>query len=213
MLTHWKESYDQPRQHIAKKRHCFANKGPSNQGYSFSSGHVSIWKLDYKESWGLKNWCFWTVVFQKTLESPLDCKEIQPVCPIGDQSCVFIRRPDVEAETPILCPPCVKTWPFGKTLMLGKIEGRKRRERQRMRWLDGITKSIDMGLGWSWWWTGIPGMLQFMCHKDSDMTEWLSWTEYPNSLVVLKNWWNWRTYTFFSLSLNFAIRSWWSQPL
>ena len=104
MLTHWKESYDQPRQHIAKKRHCFANKGPSSQGYGFSSGHVWMWELDYKESWAQKNWCFWTVMLEKTLESPLDCKEIQPVCPIGDQSFVFIRT-DVESETPILWPP------------------------------------------------------------------------------------------------------------
>ena len=74
-----KKSYDQPRQHIKKQKHYFANKGPSSQGYGFSSGHVWMWKLDYKESWGLKNWCFWTVVLEKTLESPLDCKEIQPV--------------------------------------------------------------------------------------------------------------------------------------
>ena len=79
MLTPWKESYDQPRQHIKKQRHYFANKGLSSQGYGFSSGHVWMWELDHKESWALKNWCFWTVVLEKTLESPLDCKEIQPV--------------------------------------------------------------------------------------------------------------------------------------
>ena len=106
-----------------------------------------MWELDYKESWVPKNWCFWTVVLEKTLESPLDCKEIQPVHPKGDQSWVFIGRTDVEAETPILWPPHVKIWLIWiKTLILGKIEGRRRRGRQRMRWLDGITDSMDMRL-------------------------------------------------------------------
>ena len=98
--TPWKESHDQPRQHIKKQRHYFANKGPSSQSYGFSSSHVWMCKLDYKESWAPKNWCFWTVVL-KTLESPLDCKEIQPVHPKGNQSWVFTGRTDVEAETPI----------------------------------------------------------------------------------------------------------------
>ena len=106
----WKENYDQPRQHIKKQRHYFANKGPSSEGYGFSSSHVWIWELDYKESWVLKNWCFWTVVLEKTLKSPLDCREIQPVHPKGDQSWVFTGRTDVEAETPILWPPDVKCW-------------------------------------------------------------------------------------------------------
>ena len=138
--------YDQPRQHIKKQRHYFANKGPSSQGYGFSSGHVWMWELDYKESWALKNWCFWTVVLEKTLESPLDCKEIQPVHPEGNQSWIFIGRTDVEAETPVLWPPDVKNWLIGKYLMLGKIEGRRRRVWQTMRWLDGITDSMDMSL-------------------------------------------------------------------
>ena len=86
------------------------NKGPSSQGYGFSSGHVWMWELDYKESWAPKNWCFWTEVLEKTLESPLDCKEIQPVHPKGDQSWVFIGRTDVEAETPILWLPDAKIW-------------------------------------------------------------------------------------------------------
>ena len=107
MLTPWKESYDQPRQHIKKQRHYFAIQGPTSQGYGFSSGHVWMWELDYKESWALKNWCFWTVVLESSLESPLDCKETQPVHAKGDQSCVFIGRTDVEAETPILWPPDV----------------------------------------------------------------------------------------------------------
>ena len=103
-LTPWKESYDQPRQHIKKQRHYFANKGSSSQGYGFSSGHVRMWELDYKESWAPKNWCFWTLVLEKTPESPLDCKEIQPVHPKGNQSWIFIERTDAEAETPILWP-------------------------------------------------------------------------------------------------------------
>ena len=100
----------QPRQHIKKQRHYFVNKGLSSQGYGFSSGHVWMWELDCKESWVPKNWCFWTVVLEKTLESSLDCKEIQPVRPKGDQSWVFIGRTDVEGETPILWPPDAKRW-------------------------------------------------------------------------------------------------------
>ena len=90
-------SCDQPRQHIKKQRRYFTNKGPSQQGYGFSSSHAWMWELDYKESWALKNWCFWTVVLEKTLENPLDCKEIQTVNPKGDQSWVFIGKTDVEA--------------------------------------------------------------------------------------------------------------------
>ena len=104
-----KESYDQPRQYIEKQRRYFVNKSPSSQGYGFSSGHVQMWELDYIESWEPKNWCFWTVVLEKTLESPRDCKEIQPVHPKGDQSWVFIGGTDVEAETPILWPSDAKS--------------------------------------------------------------------------------------------------------
>ena len=120
MLTPWKKSYDQPRQLIKKQRHYFARKHSSSQGYGFSSGHVRMWKLDYKESWAQKNWCFWTVVLEKTLESPLDCKEIQPVHPKGDQSWVFIGRTNAEAETPILWPPDVKSWLIWKDPDVGK---------------------------------------------------------------------------------------------
>ena len=109
-----------------------------------------MWELDYKESWALKNWCFWTVVLEKTLESSLDSKEIQPVHPKGDQSRVFIGRTDVEAEMPILWLPDQRTYSLEKTLMLAKIEGRRRRGWQRMRWSDGITDSMDMGLGGLW---------------------------------------------------------------
>ena len=110
MLTPWKESYGQPRQRIKKQRHYFVNKGPSSQSYGFSRSHVWMWELDYKESWVPKNWCFWTVVLEKTLASPSDCKEIQPVHPKGDQSWVFIGRTDVEDETPILWSPDAKSW-------------------------------------------------------------------------------------------------------
>ena len=125
MLTPWKESYDQPRQHINKQRHYFVNKGLSSQGYGFSSGHVWMSELDYKESWVLKNWCFWTVVLEKTLESPLDCKEIQPVHPKGDQSWMFIGRTDVETETPILRQPDAKSWLIGKDPDAGKDWGQE----------------------------------------------------------------------------------------
>ena len=98
-LAPWKKSYDQPRQDIKKHRCYFAKKGPFSQSYGFSRSHVWMWKLDYKESWALKNWCFWTVVLEKTLESLLDCKETQPVKPKGNQSWILIVMTDVEAET------------------------------------------------------------------------------------------------------------------
>ena len=120
MFTTWKESYDQPRQHIKKQRHYFDNKGLSSLGYGFSSTHVWMWELDYKESWMQKNWCFWTVVLEKTLETPLDCKEIQPVHPQGNQSWVFIGRTDVEAETPIFWLPDAKCWLIWKDTDVGK---------------------------------------------------------------------------------------------
>ena len=111
----WKKNYDQPRQRIKKQRHYFANKGLSSQSYyGSSSSHVWMWEMDYKESWVPKNWCFWTVVLEKTLESPLDCKEIKPVHPKGNQSWIFIGRTDAEADAPVLWPPDVKNWLIGK---------------------------------------------------------------------------------------------------
>ena len=162
-----------------KQRHYFPDKGPSSQGYGFSSGHVRMWELDCKESWVPKNWCFWTVVLEKTLQSSLDCKEIQPVHPKGNQSWIFTDRTDAEAETLILGPLMQRTDSLGKTLMLGKIESR-RRGRQRMRGLDGITQ-------WTWvWassrrclWTGKPGVLQFTGSQRvrHDWATKLNWTE------------------------------------
>ena len=146
MLTPWKESYDQPRQHIKKQRHYFANKGPSSQGYGSSSSHVWIWELDYKESWMPKNWCFLTVVLEKTLESPSNCKEIQPVHPKGNQSWVLIGRLMLKLKLQYFGHLMWRVDSFEKTLKLGKIEGGRRRGQQRMRWLDGITDSMDMSL-------------------------------------------------------------------
>ena len=119
-IAPWKKSYDKSRPHIKKQRHYFTNKGPSSQSYRFSSSHVWMWELDYKESWVPKNWCFWTVVLEKTLESPLDCKESQPVHSKGDQPWDFFGRNDAEAETPILWPPDVKNWIIGKDPDAGK---------------------------------------------------------------------------------------------
>ena len=145
MLAPWKKSYDQPRQHIKKQRHYFANKGPSSQSYHFSRSQVWMWELDSKESWALKNWCFWTVVLKKTLESPLDRKEIQPVHPEGNQSWMFIGRTDAKAEALILWPPDAKSWLIWKDPDAGKDWRQEEKGWQRIR-LDGITDSLDMSL-------------------------------------------------------------------
>ena len=149
MLTPWKESYDQPRQNIKKQRHYFINKGLSSQGYGYSSGHVWMWELDYKESWAQKNWCFWTVVLEKTLESPLDCKEIKPVRPKGDQSWLFIGRTDVEVETLILGLPDAKSWLTGKDHDAGKDRGQEEKgttEDEMVGWHHQLT---EHGFGWT----------------------------------------------------------------
>ena len=150
MLVPWKKSYEQPRQLIKKQRHYFSDKGPPGQSYGFSSIHVWMWDLDHKEGWVIKNWCFWTVVLEKTLEIPLDSKEIKPVNPKGDQSWIFIARTDTEAEAPRLWPPDAKSQVFTKILMLGNNKSRRRRERQKTRLLDGITDSMDMSLSKLW---------------------------------------------------------------
>ena len=147
---------------ILKSRHYFANKGPSSQGYGFSSGHVWMWELDYKESWVPKNWCFWTVVLEKTLESPLDCKEIHPIYPKGDLSWVFIGRTDVEAETPLLwCEELIHCkWPWCWERLRAGGEGD---DRGWDVWMASLTQwTWVWGDSRSWWWTGRPGMLQSM---------------------------------------------------
>ena len=143
MLTSWQKIYDKPRQCINKQRHYFANKGPSSQSYGFSSSHVWMWELDYKKSWVPKNWWFWTVVLEKTLESPLDCKEIQPVNPKGNQSWIFIGRTDAEGEAPILWPPDAKSWLVRKDPDAGK-DGRQEEKG---------TKENEM-VGWLHWLNG-----------------------------------------------------------
>ena len=164
-LTPWKNGYDQPRHRIIKQRHYFVNKDLSSQSYAFSSSHVWLWYLNSKESWSPKNWCFWTVVLENTLESPLDCKEIQPTHPKGNQCWIFIGRTDAGAETPGLWTPwCeelthLKTPWYGKRLKVGGGGDN--------RGWDGWIASLTQ---WTWvwvnsgsrWWTGRPGVLQSM---------------------------------------------------
>ena len=164
---------------ILKSRDITLPTVPSSQSYGFSSSRVWMWKVDYKESWVPNNWCFWTVKLEKTR----DCKEIQAVHPKGNPSWIFIRT-DPEAETPILWPPDVNDWLTGKTLMLGNMEGGRRREWQRMRRLDAVYNPMDMTLSklQEWWWTRRPGMLQAM----ELQRVWLDWvTELKTYLVVL----------------------------
>jgi len=169
---------------LKKQRHYFANKGPSSQCYGFSSSHVWMWELYYKESWVPKNWCFWTMVLEKALESPWDCREIQPVHPKGYQSWMFIGRTDAEAEAPILWPPDAKNWCIGKDLDAGKDWRREK---------TGMTEGETVGwhhqlngneFGWTpgvWWWTGRPGVLQSMGSRivgpdwATELTDWLSY--------------------------------------
>ena len=128
MLAPWKKSYDQPGQHIKKRRHYFVNRGLSSQSYCFSSSHVWMWESDHKEGWEPKNWCFQTVLLEKTLESPLDCKEIKLVYLKGNQSWIFIGRTDAEAETPMLWSPDAKSWLIGKDPDFGKLWGQEEKQ-------------------------------------------------------------------------------------
>ena len=146
MLAPWKENSDRPWQHIKKLRHHFADKGPSSQSYGFSRSHVWMWELDHKERWVPKNCCFWAVVLEKTLSSPLDCKEIKSVNPKGNQSWIFIEGLMLKLKLQYFDHLMWRSNSLEKTLMLGKIENRRRRGQQRMRWLDIITESMYMSL-------------------------------------------------------------------
>ena len=179
MLTPWKKSYDQPRQHIKNKRHYFVSKGLSSQSCGFSSGHVWMWELDYKESWVPKNWCFWTVVLEKTLGGPLDWKGIQPVHSKGNQSWIFIGRTDAEAETPVLWPPDAKNWLVWKDLNSGKdwrLEETGTIEDEMVgwhHWLNVYEFECTLGAG-----DGQEGLVSCSPRglKELDMTEQLNWT-------------------------------------
>ena len=169
--------YDQPRQHIKKQRCYFADKGSSNESYGFSSSHVWMWEFDYKESWVPKNWCFWTVVLKKTLESPLDCKEIQPANPKGNQSWIFIGR--IDAEAPILWPPDAKNWLITKDPDAGKDwrqEEKGTTEDELVgwdHWLNGHDFEKALGVGDR---QGSLARCSPWGHRKSDTTEWLNWT-------------------------------------
>ena len=131
-LVSWKVSYDKPRQHVRNQRHHLANKHPCSQSYDFSSSHVQIWELEHKEGWALKNWFFWIMGLEKTLESSLDFKEIKPVNPKGNQPWIFIGRTDAEAEYPTLWPPDVKSWHIRKDGRRGA--GKDGRQKEKGAW-------------------------------------------------------------------------------
>ena len=166
-LASWKESYDQPRQHIKKQRYYFVNKGPCSQGYGFSSSHVWMWELDYKESWAWKNWCFWTVVLEKTLGSSVDCKEIQPVHPKGDQSCVLWKDWCWSQKSSTLAARCEELIDLKRPWCWEKLRaGGEGDNRGWDGWMASLTRWtwvwVNSG---SWWWTGSPGVLQFMASQ------------------------------------------------
>ena len=175
------ENLDQTRQHIEKQRHYFTNKGLSSQGYGFSS-HVWMWELNYIESWEPKNWYFWTVVLEKILESPLDCKEIQPIHPKGNQFWIFIGRTDAEAEASILWPLDVKSWLIEDTLKLGKRQEEKgTTENEMVGWHQNSKNMCLNKLREIVKYKGSLVCCSPWGHKALDTTEWLNWTEYTGS--------------------------------
>ena len=188
MLAPWKKSYEKPRLHIKMQRHHFADKGLYSQSYGLSNSHVQMWEMDNKKVWAPKNWCLQTMVLEKMLESSLDCKEIKPVNPKRNQPWIFIGRTDAETETPILWSPDVKSQLIGKDPDLGKIEGRKRRGQQRMRWLDGITDSMDMHISNPWemvehrksWRAIVHGVAQ----SQTWLSDWTTTTFYASSSLL-----------------------------
>ena len=187
MLASWKESYDKPRQCIKKQRYHFANKGPSSQSCGFSSSLVWMWELDHKESWALKNWCFWPVVLEKTLKSPLDFK-IKPVNPKGNQPWTCIGRTDAEAETPVLWSSDVNSWLIGKVPDTGKDWGQKKRASED-EWLDGIL------MQWTWAWANLGRLPTFRRYRQAccaavpgvakSRTWLIDWTTTSNDLKPL----------------------------
>ena len=186
MLTPWKNSCDQHRQHIKKQRHYFANKGLSCQGCGFSSSHVWLWELDCKESWAMKNWCFWTMALEKTLESPLGSKEIQPVRPKGSQSRIIIGSTDVEADSPILWPTDAKNWLIWKDPDAGKVWGweeKGRTEDEMVGWQSPTQWTWILLGSRSWLWTGRPGVLWFMGSQrvGHDWATELNWSSLRSS--------------------------------
>ena len=181
----WKKSYDQPRQHIKKKRQYFANKGPSSQSYGFSSSHVWIWELDYKESCVLENWCFWTLVLEKTLESPLDCEEIKPVHPRWDQSWIFIGKTDAEAET-----PNEKSWLIWKDPDAGRDWGQEEKGMTEVEmfgchhWLDGHEFELwELVMDREAWCAAVHGVTKSQTRL-SDWNELKKWKQAKCPLMV-----------------------------
>ena len=175
-------------QRIKKHKHHFVHEGLYSQSYGFSCSHAWMWELVYKESWAPKHWWFWTMVLEKTLESPLDCKEIQPVHPKGDQSWISLEGLMLKLKLQYFGHLMRRADACEKSLMLGKIEGRRKRGWQRMRWLDGITNSMDMSLSKlrSWWRTGKPGVLAV--HGVAKSRTWLSdWNELNWALFQLES--------------------------